>query len=123
MTPLQKRLAIAKAHGWSELTVLESKSAGGLEDVLGINLNYDAGGFLCEVPDYLNDLNEVAKVRADLLTTLPYQSAYCIFLSRVCGADLSSSSTGLSRAEKWWKLADASAEQHIEAILLTLNIP
>lgn len=63
MTPEQKRIAIAKACGWTDCEHIES-----LGLCKGIHKNvrdqYDSGH--SELPDYLNDLNAMHKAEATM---------------------------------------------------------
>lgn len=108
MTPEAQRIAIAKACG------IEVVSDGITHHLCRCTLGgkgYDpAGKFLCEVPDYLNDLNAMHEAEKILTeTTIVEYADWLLVIAN------SASSTN-----QHWFLATAA--QRAEAFLRTLNL-
>jgi len=113
MTEIEQKIAIAKACGWTTLSMPEECPPAWTHPVHRdvINDYY--------LPDYLNDLNamheaEAAKIALDGL----YQAQFCHHLFRVLNSDNRNPDGGISEFDK----INATAAQRAEAFLKTLNL-
>ncbi len=107
MTSEAQRIAIAEVCGW--------KPDFDIKD-LEFWLNPD-GEFCSELPDYLNDLNEIRSVEVKIIFKKGWSFHYESSLDSICERDWRLSNAKIPR-----HVLHATASQRSEAFLKTLNI-
>ena len=126
MSPEKQRIALAKAHGWTNIKIIPlpapNKKHSGEAGVIVSGARHPSWGFgSCSVSDYLNDKNamhEAKKVLWDKGLMLEFVNQ---LIGIVCAA----------KGFRWDKvtaddhlilIANATAEQEAEAFLRTLGL-
>jgi hypothetical protein len=116
MKPEQQRIKIAEARGWTN--VHGGESDGGL---------YLRGhppknrGLAQVVPDYPFDLNAIHDVRALIRDDVALRVKYLNTLRNIVGQTCEKNKMGQALVSDF-HLLDATAAQHAEALLRTLNL-
>lgn len=115
MKPEEQRIAIAEACGWTGLNIKPARMA----EVTRIEGLKD-GKYPCYVPDYLNDLNAMHKAEKTVFSAKPghYDRYFVNMLRMVLDMD---DSNGMLDLRDAFQLTQASAVQHAEAFLRTIN--
>lgn len=129
MTPHDKRVAVAKWAGCEKFKPLRyATRAGKLLDygIIGVRLMFCEGGTngyedWCDVPDYLNDLNAIKKLRARLTKRQRESFAHYLAYREVLRDEDYIGYIELPALDTF-NLIDASAETQAEALGIILGL-
>ena len=123
MTPAAQRIALSKVHGWKIVPSGAENEWHLLRPSGSIRTAFRTQGrtptfedFILDLPDFLNDLNEVREVEGVLMT----EQTICYVLTLCDQLELPHAFR--HHARSYWILIHASAPQRSEAILRTLGL-
>ena len=123
MSPEKQRIAVAKAHGWTNIKIIPlpapNKKHSGEAGVSVCGARHPSWGFgSCSVPDYLNDRNAMHDAIITKFVTIELQQKFAMQLRSL----IKKAPPFASRSWSDWDLIATSLPQLSEAFLCTLGL-